>query len=441
MSARREKSRMADRPRIRSRQMSREEVRAEAFARTGSVSVEADVLSDLPAFAGTERSESSADRQAESGSPRPHRGWRRGRKSSWSAVPKALFTLGASALLITGLRVVAIADDDVDSSGNASYNPPTDFTKRPYVGIGAGITRLEPSSPTSFLTIDDNRSTGAHVMVGYDIVRWLSAELYFADLGEADIGFISTPVGDVSYQVYGVSALAYVFNSTSGLAFSGSPEGLHRREGLSVYGRFGIGGMQNASDLDYRRDYASHAVFGVGVEYGFRNGFAVRAELEGFDTDARYLSASVLKRFGKVRTAPPVAVVQVPAKVIEPAPIVVLPEAPTQFSPIVPPYLYFGFDEATLSEDAKARLATFVEAIQDTDLNIHVEGHTDWTGGEGYNDALSLRRAIAVRDHLVTLGVDGSRIQAVGLGESFPLSSNSSAQGRAENRRAEMRLK
>ena len=277
-------------------------------------------------------------------------------------------------------------------------------------------------------------------MVGYDIERWLTAELYFADLGEAEVGFLGESVGEVGYQVFGASALAYLYNNRSGSLFSHSTTGLHRREGLSLYGRFGIGGMQNDTELDYRRDYASHAVFGLGVEYGFRNGFAVRAELQGFDTDARYASASILKRFGQVRTMAPVAVVP---KVIEPAPVVTPPEAPTQFRPIVPPYVYFAFDDASLTDQAKEKLALFVAAMDDseTDLNVHIEGHTDWIGGESYNDALSLRRATSVRDELVALGVDSDRIQAVGLGESFPISSNRTAEGRAENRRAELRLK
>jgi len=242
----------------------------------------------------------------------------------------------------------------------------------------------------------------------------------------------------LGYQVYGINALAYLFNSRSGSLLNTSTSGLHRREGLSFFGRFGIGGLQNNSDLDYERDYASHAVFGLGLEYGFRNGFALRAEIQGFDEDARYVSASVLKRFGKVRTVAPVVVAPEP---VEPAPVVAPIEAPTLFKPVVAPYIYFAFDESTLSEDAKARLVTYVEAIQDTELDIYVEGHTDWIGGESYNDSLSLRRARAVRDHLVTLGIDAERIQAVGLGESFPLSSNDNAEGRAENRRAEMRLK
>jgi outer membrane protein OmpA-like peptidoglycan-associated protein len=67
-----------------------------------------------------------------------------------------------------------------------------------------------------------------------------------------------------------------------------------------------------------------------------------------------------------------------------------------------------------------------------------VQGHTDSTGSTSYNQRLSERRAGSVANYLEDLGVRGSRIDAIGYGESRPKASNSSSSGRQRNRRVEI---
>ena len=69
---------------------------------------------------------------------------------------------------------------------------------------------------------------------------------------------------------------------------------------------------------------------------------------------------------------------------------------------------------------------------------IEVVGHTDDVGDDAYNLDLSEQRAKAVRDYLVAAGVDGSKIVTVGMGESMPVASNTTDEGRAENRRVDV---
>ena len=69
-----------------------------------------------------------------------------------------------------------------------------------------------------------------------------------------------------------------------------------------------------------------------------------------------------------------------------------------------------------------------------------MEGHTDATGADNYNQTLSERRANAVMDYLADKGVDASRLSAKGLGESSPIAPNDTRDGRALNRRVELRL-
>ncbi len=74
-----------------------------------------------------------------------------------------------------------------------------------------------------------------------------------------------------------------------------------------------------------------------------------------------------------------------------------------------------------------------------TDLRIRIEGHTDSQGDDASNQQLSERRAAAVRAFLVsTYGIEEARLESQGLGESTPVASNDSPEGRQQNRRVEL---
>jgi outer membrane protein OmpA-like peptidoglycan-associated protein len=71
---------------------------------------------------------------------------------------------------------------------------------------------------------------------------------------------------------------------------------------------------------------------------------------------------------------------------------------------------------------------------------LDVSGHTDNVGDRAKNKALSVNRVNAVRDYLVSKGIDGSRISAAGYGDEKPVADNKTAAGRAKNRRVEMKV-
>ncbi len=77
---------------------------------------------------------------------------------------------------------------------------------------------------------------------------------------------------------------------------------------------------------------------------------------------------------------------------------------------------------------------------QHPDLQIEVAGHTDDVGNADLNQGLSMRRAKTVRDYLIQFGVDESRLTFKGYGEAQPITDNATADGRAVNRRVELRL-
>jgi len=91
------------------------------------------------------------------------------------------------------------------------------------------------------------------------------------------------------------------------------------------------------------------------------------------------------------------------------------------------------------SRDALEEMADVFERYPDT--TIVVAGHADSTGSASYNQRLSERRADSVTGYLENLGVRGSRIDAVGYGESQPRASNNTASGRQLNRRVEIHVR
>lgn len=101
--------------------------------------------------------------------------------------------------------------------------------------------------------------------------------------------------------------------------------------------------------------------------------------------------------------------------------------------------ILFDFDSASLRSSSRDELREMADVFDRYgDTTIVVAGHTDSTGSSTYNQRLSNRRANAVANYLEDLGVSGSRLDAVGYGESQPKSSNDSASGRQRNRRVEL---
>nr|VFK53311.1 MAG: OmpA-OmpF porin, OOP family [Candidatus Kentron sp. TC] len=98
----------------------------------------------------------------------------------------------------------------------------------------------------------------------------------------------------------------------------------------------------------------------------------------------------------------------------------------------------FGSDKCNLNEDAKGSLGIVIKALKGTNTQVDIEGHTDSTGSDKHNLALSQCRANSVKDYLVSSGIGGSNITTIGKGETFPKASNETEAGRAENRRAKI---
>lgn len=99
----------------------------------------------------------------------------------------------------------------------------------------------------------------------------------------------------------------------------------------------------------------------------------------------------------------------------------------------------------TNSSVIKPRFTSSLDSVAEIlkkypDSNIIVSGHTDSTGNDSINNPLSVNRAASVKSYLVGAGVSGSRVTSVGYGSKQPVASNSTASGRAQNRRVEIKI-
>lgn len=101
----------------------------------------------------------------------------------------------------------------------------------------------------------------------------------------------------------------------------------------------------------------------------------------------------------------------------------------------------FDFDKSDLKPEGKKNLDELIAKIKGVNLEVAIAvGHTDSVGTEAYNLALSRRRADAVKAYLVSQGIPADRIRAEGKGESQPVASNATDEGRAKNRRVEIEV-
>lgn len=97
----------------------------------------------------------------------------------------------------------------------------------------------------------------------------------------------------------------------------------------------------------------------------------------------------------------------------------------------------FGYDQASLSSEARRTLADNAEWIKSNpEITVQIEGHADSRGSVEYNLALGERRAQSVKDYLLTLGIDAKRLTIISYGKEKPIASGDTEDAHNKNRRA-----
>jgi OOP family OmpA-OmpF porin len=102
----------------------------------------------------------------------------------------------------------------------------------------------------------------------------------------------------------------------------------------------------------------------------------------------------------------------------------------------------FDFDKSVLRPDGMKSIDGALAKLAGVDVEMVIAtGHTDNVGSDAYNQKLSERRAAAVKAYLVTKGIPASKITTIGKGESQPVATNKTKEGRQKNRRVDIEFK
>jgi OOP family OmpA-OmpF porin len=261
---------------------------------------------------------------------------------------------------------------------------------------------------------------------GYQINRHISIEAGYFNLEEFQFYSRTIPTGAVNTNT---EVRGFNLDVVGHLPFT---------ENFSAFGRLGVTRALTQNTFDGSgaaagmsgelSDRDTFPKAGVGLEYKVNDKWALRLEAERYRiSNALYdhdnidmFSAGVVYRFGAKPAPEPVVQALPPAPA--PAPVVVAPPAPRFEKYTLSSTELFGFDSERLSMP-QPKLDEIAAALK-TDggpNQIVIVGHTDRLGSEEYNQKLSERRADAVRAYIASKGIETSRLQIVGKGESEPV--------------------
>ncbi len=395
----------------------------------------------------------------------------------------------AGLLLLNGCATLStISDKSVDAArtmfaGTTGRN----FSSRVYTGVSAGATRLSPDTDGTRFTLQDREGGATQLRVGADINSKLSLELDTSILGSAAVREVEA---DVSYTSITGSALFYAL---------GNDANRERRVGWQGYGRLGYSSLQRASIVQPFDGSDENIVIGLGAEYGFRNGLALRGEVARFDEEATFFGLGVVYRLGlsarqfgnvvasvakdtipgtSLSSGEPSLGAAQPETSLAPGHVSLIHAGPNaslwsqprlandmdgdsvdDSSDICPDTAAntavsqsgCGLFDTVLSEvtfkpgtywltpksrrvidDVVGTLLAFPEA------RIEVQAHADSEGPDEINDIISDARAEAVVNYMLKHGVGSKQLIAKGYGESQPIATNDTPEGRRKNRRIQL---
>ncbi len=342
----------------------------------------------------------------------------------------------------------------------------TGFGKSIYAVAGLGGARLSPdTTAVEGWTPDDTVSGGGQITVGADLSKRLSLEVHSGDFGSAGL----SPLGRVEYYMNGVSALLY----------AGKNVDRYRRQGLNGYARVGFNQIRNKpiGEVPFIEQTSTTPSVGLGVEYNTRSGIGFRADAVAYNSDVQYGQLGMLYRMGKKPQRAKLATADNNTEVVtldaEPllgaaTPAMDLPElsldntTDMRLEQVVDEQLLYTTDQASescmqlngtlhgvnffrgsasLTKAATNILNNVAETLNScTNRLVVINAHTDNEGSAFDNNALSKNRARSVVRHLARQGVSLDRMNPVAYGESSPVASNKTLEGRMRNRRVEINV-
>lgn len=352
-----------------------------------------------------------------------------------------------------------------------------------YLGGGVGVSLLVPKTGESTYRVADKYDSAYLLNAGIGLGRHWHLDFSHAELGAARLTSPVFPSVDVKYDFKGLSGLYYL---------RGYDPSLPSR-GWDLYAFAGLARLDASAPVAVNVRSDNQLFFGAGVEHRFRRGWGLRLQATTFDEDASVMTLGLVKRFGSALRADhgdddaaprsrddsgvqsatpaesgtsdrteamaaspvPVATQAMPAEVDSDADGVpdeqdLCPDSAAGASvdrsgcedlAASLDNILFEPNAADLTSDGMTAVAVIAEVLNRyPGRSVQVSAHTDSVGSDSYNQALSERRAASVLQALVAEGVDRQRLSSQGKGEREPVASNDTAEGRARNRRVELRF-
>jgi OOP family OmpA-OmpF porin len=343
----------------------------------------------------------------------------------------------------------------------------------PYIGAGLGYSvadieqqKIEEGvcGGTCDTYSDDENDWGFKVFGGY-----LINENFAIEAGYFNVGKFTYHAADAldsmngEYKMHGAN-LDVLFHlpvsdnvslmARGGVLYAQVKEEYNGVDGAVLFPGDATGGKYDKSDVGFK--------YGVGVQLDLSPAWGFRGEWENYHVeealsagaDLSLFSLGLVYRFGIEEEPPPpppepvviekivekpvvvekevVKEVEVPAE-----PVVVVTPAPPAERVILASDALFDFDKSVVKPQGRASLRELAKKLEKDDRLV-ITGHTDSVGSELYNLRLSQRRATAVMNYLVQLGIPEARMETRAKGESEPVADNATDEGRAANRRVEI---
>jgi OOP family OmpA-OmpF porin len=327
-----------------------------------------------------------------------------------------------------------------------------------YMGAGVGQSRaniddqrlirsLTANGATLNTFTKDEKDLGFKLFVGKQLNQYFALEGGYFDLGKFDFAATTSGNGTLRGEAgfRGVNLdLVGQLPLTQRLSLLGRVGGQYAKTNTHFSGnRLNAVTDPNPSERKF------NAKVGLGLEYKLSEALALRGEVEryrlndavGNRGDVDLASVSLVYKFGRPAakaviisdTRPVVAPQEEPRVVaVTPAP----EPQPVSEKVSFAAEALFDFDKAVVKPEGKAALDDLLAKLQGMNTEVMIAvGHTDAKGSNAYNDKLSLRRSDAVKAYLVSKGLDQTRLYTEGKGEAQPVADNTTAEGRAKNRR------
>jgi OOP family OmpA-OmpF porin len=331
----------------------------------------------------------------------------------------------------------------------ASFGTSVHADNENYIGLGIGQSMFDFDE----VTLTDEEDTAAAIFMGRDINESWSGEFYYHDLGAAGL----TETEEVDLSVLGLSAIYHWPNNV---------------DSWSVYGRLGAAHLRNETSPSVDRENAIELGYGLGLRWNMSEKWFSRLEYRGYGEEVSAVFLTAAYKFGTSDSAPAEeVVVEEPAAVEEVVdgdsdadgiadsmdkcpdsaegakidksgcPVATFEEKKEVLAKIDLRDVNFKSNSQELTADSQASLEAAVVALKANDsIKLEVQAYSDSGGADAYNLALSKKRAASVKQYLMDNGVDASRLTAKGYGEANPIADNSTAAGRAKNRRVEFKV-